>query len=131
MLRRNRNNMRSKSELDKVSLGLTMANDKKSILNIISPSEQVAIRPHAVAEMPKAMRTQKELMPLALRIMENSELMQQFRSVFGLEDGDRARDLISDITKHAQSLDPSTTIPEGTQIVFIMMKLVGHPGENK
>lgn len=76
---------------------------------------------------PQPMRTQEELTPLALRIIENAELMQQFRAVMGSEDKERAEAVVDEITKYAQTLDPTINVSEGIRIVLNLMRIVGHP----
>jgi hypothetical protein len=88
---------------------------------------------HKQAQMParpaKPMKTQEELIPLASRIAENAALMQRFRAVIGSEDKEQGLRVIDEVTKYAQSLDPSISVPEGTSIVVLLMNLVGHPGD--
>jgi hypothetical protein len=76
---------------------------------------------------PKPLRTQEELTPLALRVAENAALMQQFRAVMGSGDKSLGWDVMEEITRYAQSLDPSITPSDGTTIVLILMKVVSHP----
>jgi hypothetical protein len=73
------------------------------------------------------MRTQKELTPLAHSIAQNDAIMRRFRAVIGSEDKTRATEMIDEITKFAQNLDPSITTAEGTRIVVILMSLAGQP----
>jgi hypothetical protein len=93
-----------------------------------------AFRPVPVqTQMPslpsKPMRSQEELTPLALRVAQNAALMQRFRAVIGSEDKDQGLRVIDEVTKYAQSLDPSISVPEGTHIVVVLMNLIGHPGD--
>jgi hypothetical protein len=76
---------------------------------------------------PKPIRTQEELTPLASRIMENAALVQRFHAVMGSGDKSSGWDVMEEITRYAQSLDPSITPSDGTTIALILMKIVGHP----
>jgi hypothetical protein len=103
----------------------------KAVLNIpvftpLSTRSQEAIR------RPTPMRTQEELMPLAMQVAKNADLMDRFRAVIGSEDKGRASEMIDEVTRFAQSLDASITVPEGTRIVVVLMNVVGHQrGEPK
>jgi hypothetical protein len=83
----------------------------------------------ATAELPKPkpIKTQEELTPLAMRVTENTALMQRFRAVMGSGDKSLGWDVMEEITRYAQSLDPSITPSDGTTIVLILMKIVSHP----
>lgn len=66
-------------------------------------------------------------MPLALRVAENTALMQRFRAVMGFGDKGLGWDVMEEITRFAQSVDPSITPSDGTTIALILMKIVSHP----
>lgn len=76
---------------------------------------------------PKPLKTQEELTPLASRVAENAALMQRLRAVIGSGDKSLGWDVMEEITRYAQSLDPSITPSDGTTIVLILMKTVSHP----
>jgi hypothetical protein len=96
----------------------------KGRITIPGFKEEAAQNPAERPNVP-SMRTQEELMPLALRVIENAELMHRFRAVMGSGDEDQARNMVYEITKHAQRLDQAITAPEGTRIVLVLMKIVG------
>jgi hypothetical protein len=73
------------------------------------------------------MRTPEELAPIVERVASNPILMQKFLEVRGSDDKVRASAVIDEITRFAQSLDPSVTHSEGTRITVMLMQLVGHP----
>jgi hypothetical protein len=111
-----------------VERAFLMADEEKPRAELRIPAFQpVPAQTRMPSSPAKPMRTQEELTPLALRVMENAELIQQFRAVIGSEDRQRADDVIDQITRYAQSLDSSITVPEGTRIVVVLMNLVGHP----
>ncbi len=71
-------------------------------------------------------RTEKELEPIAIRVAENTALMQRFRAACGSENRDLTREVTLAITRYAQELEPTITFDEGTTIVVILAKMVGH-----
>jgi hypothetical protein len=107
---------------------LVMADEEKpkAVLNIpaFTPART---RAQTAAHLSMPMRAQEELTRIALRLAENADLMQRFRAVIGSEDKERAGEMIDEVTRLAQSLEPSITVPEGTLIVVALMKMVGHP----
>jgi hypothetical protein len=71
-------------------------------------------------------RTEKELEPIAIRVAENAVLMQRFRAACGSENRDLVREVMAEVTRYAQELDPTIIFQEGTTIVVILAKMVGH-----
>jgi hypothetical protein len=107
-----------------------MADEKKptGILRIptITPSRSRVETSRPIAPI-LPMKTEDELRPLVLRIVENADLMQRFRAVIGCDDQERGRQMIDEIRKFAQTLDPTVTFSDGTSIAVILMGIVGHP----
>jgi hypothetical protein len=83
------------------------------------------IRASTELPTPKPTRSQEELKLLALRVTENAALMQRFHSVIGSDDKARASEVMDEITRYVQSIDPSISVSEGTTIVVLLMKIVG------
>jgi hypothetical protein len=71
-------------------------------------------------------RTEKELEPIASRVAENAALMQRFRAAVGSENRDLAGEVMGEVTRYAQELDPTISFDEGTTIVVALLKTVGH-----
>jgi len=71
-------------------------------------------------------RTEKELEPIAIRVAENTALMQRFRAACGSENRDLVGEVMAEVTRYAQELDPTIIFQEGTTIVVILAKMIGH-----
>jgi hypothetical protein len=71
-------------------------------------------------------RSETELEPLALKISENAILMQTLREAVGSENLDLAGEVRRQITEYARTLDPSINTAEGTRIVVVLLKMIGH-----
>jgi hypothetical protein len=71
-------------------------------------------------------RTEKELEPIAIRVAENAALMQRFRAACGSENRDLVGEVMAEVTRYAQELDPTIIFQEGTTIVVILAKMIGH-----
>jgi hypothetical protein len=71
-------------------------------------------------------RTEKELEPIAVRVAENAALMQRFRAACGSENRDLVGEVMAEVTRYAQELDPTIIFQEGTTISVILAKMVGH-----
>jgi hypothetical protein len=78
----------------------------------------------------KPTRAQRGLVPIALRIPKNVDLMRRFRAVIGSEDKERASKMIDEVRSFAQGLDASVTHPEGARTVVVLMKMVGYPEDD-
>ena len=76
--------------------------------------------------IPKQWRIEKQLIPIADRVEENIELMQRLRATIGSENRALARQAILDVTRYAQTLDPTISVPEGTTVTVILLKKIGH-----
>jgi hypothetical protein len=76
-----------------------------------------------------AVRTDEELRPLAQRIVENPELILQFRAAIGSNDEDQTAKAMHKVREYAQSLDPSVTFREGTRLVLLLLKMLGYSGD--
>lgn len=94
------------------------------IHTVITPSADAAAQKHRAPS--SVSRTRKELEPIALRVAENAAVMQQVRAAMGSENRELAREATQAIWKHAQELDPSITFDEGTTVVIILAKMLGH-----
>jgi hypothetical protein len=102
-----------------------MDDEKKWIARLVTPPKRAAPASEPKVEF-KKWRSQAELEPLARRISENGELMSRLRAAAGSENENLAREIAHDITKYAQSLDPTIGTPEGTRIVLILGTMIGH-----
>jgi hypothetical protein len=104
--------------------------DKKAKIVLHGHADGASTR--APAELPKwtPMRTQEELMPLALRIAGNDALMRRFLAGMGSGDRSLGSDVMDEVTRYAQHLDSSITVPEGTRIVVLLMKIAGQGDTN-
>jgi hypothetical protein len=71
-------------------------------------------------------RTEKELEPIAIRVAENAALMQRFRAACGSENRELAGEVMTEITRYAQELDPTITYHEATMIIVVLAKMIGH-----
>jgi hypothetical protein len=52
--------------------------------------------------------------------------MRRFRAACGSENRDLTREVTAEVTRYVQELDPTITIHEGTTIVVVLAKMVGH-----
>jgi hypothetical protein len=77
---------------------------------------------------PLRLRELDELLPLAKLIGENAELMGRLRAAAGAENKELARNVIDEITRYAQTLDPSVTTVDGNSLTIILMKMIRHTG---
>jgi hypothetical protein len=75
------------------------------------------------------MRTSEELYSLVQRSADNPEIMRLYHRAVGSEDQVRANAVIDEITRFAQTIDPSITPEEGIRITVGLMKMVGHLGK--
>jgi hypothetical protein len=89
-----------------------------------SSSTQDAAMPFEKAQR-KRSRTESELQSIVIRVSQNAALMQRFRSTFGSENRDLAREVSQEITRYAQELDSTVTFDEGTTIVLALLKMAG------
>ncbi len=64
-------------------------------------------------------RTEKELEPIAIRVAENA-------AACGSENRDLVGEVMAEVTRYAQELDPTIIFQEGTTIVVILAKMIGH-----
>ena len=77
----------------------------------------------------RAPRAEQELEPLAIRIAENTALMQRFRVAIGsAKDSRLVRDVMADARSYAQELDPRILYEEQTTVIALLMKMAGHSG---
>jgi hypothetical protein len=115
------------NELGNLSVGAAVVDEDKRKAKIVLHGHADDAATRAPTELPKwtPMRTQEQLMPLALRVAENVKLMQRFHSVMGSGDEDLGADVMEEVSRYAQSLDPNMSAPEGTRIVVLLMKIVG------
>jgi hypothetical protein len=70
-------------------------------------------------------RSEEELEPMVDRVVANVELMQQFHAAIGTEK-QLVGKLIDDVTRYANSIDPTFGSIEGTRIVVILARRLGH-----
>jgi len=52
--------------------------------------------------------------------------MQRFRAACGSENRDLVGEVMAEVTRYAQELDPTIIFQEGTTIVVILAKMIGH-----
>jgi hypothetical protein len=77
----------------------------------------------------RAPRAEQELEPLAIRIAENTALMQRFRvAIGGAKDSRVVRDVMAQVRSYAQELDPRILYEEQTTVIALLTKMVGHSG---
>jgi hypothetical protein len=105
-----------------------MADEDKRKIHIVKPTRTTAEKPQGSKQPAKQtlVRTDEELRPLAQRIVENPELILQFRSAIGSNDEDRTAKAMHKVREYAQSLDPSVTFREGTRLVLLLLKMLGY-----
>jgi hypothetical protein len=107
--------------------GAVMADEDKRRIILVTPTKKVDAPTQPSPLRPKSapLRSEEELRALALRIAENSELMQRFRSVVGSNDERLTGRVMHEVREYAQSLDPSVTFSEGTRLALALMNLLG------
>jgi hypothetical protein len=100
--------------------------DSKPTLRDVSPplpTEPKTVRPQLPPQRPS--RTVKQLEPVAIKITENSVLMERFRAAYGSGNVKLMSAVTTEITKRAQEIDPTITHVEGTTISTMIPKLLG------
>jgi len=84
--------------------------------------------PNAVRELPplekQSFRSLEELEPLALQISRDLSLMERFRGVMGGDDEDRGREMVDEVRRIAQIIDPSISYAEGASVTLCLMQIV-------
>lgn len=112
--------------------GAVMADeDKRRIILVTPPKVDAPTQPSPLRPKSTPLRSEEELRALALRIAENSELMQRFRSVVGSNDERLTGRVMHEVREYAQSLDPSVTLSEGTRLALALMNLLGPVKDEK
>jgi hypothetical protein len=108
-------------------VGTVMADEDKTRIILITPIKKVDAPAQPSPLRPKSapLRSEEELKALALRIAENSELMQRFRSAVGSNDERLTGRVMHEVREYAQSLDPSVTFSEGTRLALVLLNSLG------
>ena len=98
--------------------GAVMADEDRPRIILVTPTKKVDAPTQPSPLRPKSapLRSEEELRELPLRIAENSELMQRFRSALGSNDERLTGRVMHEVREYAQSLDPSVTFSEGTRL---------------
>jgi hypothetical protein len=68
-------------------------------------------------------RSAQELEPIAHQVAQNAELMERLRKARGSKDQALGSQVMDEITRHAQSLDPTITFSDATRIFVILIKM--------
>ena len=69
-------------------------------------------------------RPLKELEPVARQILLDRSLVQRFRDVVGSENDDRCREMVDEVRRIAQSIDPSISYSEGASVTLCLMQIL-------
>lgn len=102
-----------------------MVDDIKKTLTIIK--RNIASQPdRGPMKFTKGRRSDKELEPIADQVAGNAKLIERVRSSIGSQDKDLGWAVMDEVTKFAQSLDPTINSSEGTRIVVLLLKRLGH-----
>ena len=100
-----------------------MADDVKK--RVIFP--QARLRPELEPEsFPKGRRSEQELEPIAGQVAENAPLMERLRAAIGSQNQALGTAVMDEVRNYAKGLDPTINYSEGTKIVTILLKKVGH-----
>src|SRR5262245_40274923 len=87
-----------------------------------SPSAKVGERTPLMVG--KHRRSAEELESISGRVAENAALMERFRAARGSGNEALGRDIMDEVVRYAQSLDPTINYSDGTRIVVILMKIM-------
>jgi hypothetical protein len=89
--------------------------------------------PKAIRELPpiegEPFRPLRELEPVARRILLDRSLVQRFRDVMGSQNDDRCREMVDEVRRIAQSIDPSISYPEGASVTLCLMQILREQDE--
>ena len=104
-----------------------MADEDKPRIILVTPTKKVDARtqPFPLRSKAAPLRSEEELKALALRIAENSELMQRFRSAVGSNDERLSGRVMHEVREYAQSLNSSVTFSEGTRLALALLNSLG------
>ena len=84
--------------------------------------------PKGMRELPpiegEPFRPLKELEPVARQILLDRSLVQRFRDVVGSENDDRCREMVDEVRRIAQSIDPSISYSEGAIVTLCLMQIL-------
>jgi hypothetical protein len=84
--------------------------------------------PNGVPEPPpfekQRFRSLDELEPVARQISRDPSLMERFRGVMGSDNEDRAREMVEEVRRIAQTIDPSISYAEGASVTLALMQIV-------
>jgi hypothetical protein len=113
--------------LGNLCAGTVMADEDKPRITLVTPSKKVDASTQPSPPRPKSapLRSEEELRALALRIAENLELMQRFRSAVGSNDEHLTGRVMHEVREYAQSLDPTVTFNEGTRLALALLNSLG------
>jgi hypothetical protein len=108
-------------------VGTVMADEDKTRIILVTPTKKVDARtqPSPLRSKSAPLRSEEELRALALRIAENSELMERFRSAVGSNDERLTGRVMHEVREYAQSLDPTVTFSEGTRLALALLNSLG------
>lgn len=76
--------------------------------------------------VPGRMRTTQELQSLADQIEQNEQLMKRIKASLGSGDELLGWQVMDELTKFAQSIDPSIIPAEGTRLMVIILRRLKH-----
>ncbi len=76
--------------------------------------------------VPKRMRTRQQLEGLADQIEQNEQLMKRIKASLGSGDEALGWQVMDELTKFAQSIDPSIIHAEGTRLMVIILRRLKH-----
>jgi hypothetical protein len=78
----------------------------------------------------RTLRSREELMPVALRLVQDQAVVHQFRAVHGSENEKLASQFIDQIARSAQAIDPDITQADAASITVILMEMLTRSGED-
>jgi hypothetical protein len=87
-----------------------------------------AVVPKGMLEPPpiekQSFRSLEELEPVARQISLDFGLMERFRGVMGSDNKDGGREMVDEVARIAQTIDPSISHAEATNVTICLMRIV-------
>lgn len=81
----------------------------------------------AAARSGRELRSREELAPIAQRVAQNAKLVEQFRRARGSDTVVLANELIEEIARFAQGIDPTIAQADAARITVLLMEMFALP----
>ena len=106
---------------------------RKGTIHISGHSRPNSPQPEAegasAARSRRDLRSREELAPIAQRVAQNAELVEQFLRARGSDNVALGNELIEDIARFAQSIEPTITQADAARITVLLMEMFALPGD--